>query len=90
MIHDDLSSVEFEKPRKKRDRDRRVVSGAALEEGQGNRLGNFFGKLRGGGGSSAPSYDKAESDYDPPKPVRRKKKICESSSLDTKLGRNSL
>lgn len=81
MTHDSFSDLEYEKPLKpakphKRS-NKRLVSGAALEEGQGNRLADFFGKLRGGGGSSAPSNEKDESEYGPPQPVRRRKKICE-------------
>lgn len=78
-IRDSYSDIEYEKPpapQKLRQRtDRRVVSGAALEEGQGNRLADFFGKLRGGAGTSASSNEK-ESDYGPPRPVQRRKKIC--------------
>ncbi|KAL2756026.1 glycoside hydrolase family 5 protein [Sodiomyces alcalophilus JCM 7366] len=78
----DYSDDEYESPRRRPPRGRtgnqRVVSGAALEEGQGWRLGGFLGRLRGGGGSSAPSYDRGkerdESDYDPPRPVRKKNK----------------
>lgn len=80
MTHDSYSDLEYEKPLKpaksQKRKDRRMVSGAVLEEGQGNRLTNFFGKLRGGGGSSVPTNEKDESEYDPPRPVRKRKKIC--------------
>lgn len=78
------SDDDDENPRRRPPRvtkgNQRVVSGAALEEGQGWRLSGFLGRLRGGGGSSVPSYDREkerdESDYDPPRPVRNKKKKC--------------
>lgn len=79
-IRDSYSDIEYEKPQKpqklRQRTDRRVVSGAALEEGRGNRLAGFFGKLRGGG-SSAPSSEK-ESEYTPPpRPIPQRKKIRE-------------
>ncbi|RBQ88608.1 hypothetical protein VDGD_01579 [Verticillium dahliae] len=75
---DDFSDVEYEKPRKQKKgaKDKRIVSGAALEEGQGWKIGGFFGRLRGGGSSAVPTKDLDDSDYDPPvRPVRKKRKL---------------
>ncbi|KAM0331603.1 hypothetical protein ACHAQA_003282 [Verticillium albo-atrum] len=75
---EEASDVEYEKPRKQQKvvKDKRIVSGAALEEGQGWKLGGFFGKLRGGGGSAVPTKELDDSDYDPPvRPARKKRKL---------------
>lgn len=65
----------YEKPRKEhKSKKRRVVSGAVMEEGRSR------GHLRGGGWSS--SGHSIEKEYlmdDPPKPVKKRKKLCELS-----------
>lgn len=70
---EDYRDAPYEKPRKDHKRKKgRLVSGAILEEGRGSR------GLRGGGWASSDS-NSIEKEYlvdDPPKPIKKRKKLC--------------
>lgn len=74
---EEYQDLPYEKPRREhKNKKKRVVSGAVMEEGRSR--GMRGGGLRGGGWSSSDN-NSIEKEYlvdEPPRPLKKRKKLC--------------